>query len=225
VVEGQVERYERLNGDKRFQVRERVAPKRKILYIEDNLSNLRLVERILSRDGDIEIVSAMQGRLGPELAREHQPELILLDLHLPDTTGDEVLRQLRDDPSTASIPVAVKTPGPGGKITRAIPSVRARSQACAGPEPPKASSPSPRGSSPRSTVTARIARTMLALAISRTPIAACSTDSPSGLASNSSMVWRAAATSSSTVPPASVDGSIPSTTLASVTVGHSPPSP
>ena len=107
VVEGQVERYERLNGDKRFQVRERVAPKRKILYIEDNLSNLRLVERILSRDGDIEIVSAMQGRLGPELAREHQPELILLDLHLPDTTGDEVLRQLRDDPSTASIPVAV----------------------------------------------------------------------------------------------------------------------
>ena len=106
VVEGQMERFERLNGDAPARIKE-VSSKRKILYIEDNLSNLRLVERILGRDGDIEIISAMQGRLGPELAREHQPELILLDLHLPDTTGDEVLRQLRDDPHTSSIPVAV----------------------------------------------------------------------------------------------------------------------
>jgi CheY-like chemotaxis protein len=49
----------------------------------------------------------MQGRLGLELAREHQPALILLDLHLPDITGDEVLRRLRRDPATADIPVVV----------------------------------------------------------------------------------------------------------------------
>ena len=46
----------------------------------------------------------MQGRLGLELAREHRPALILLDLHLPDIAGDEVLRRLRDDPQTAGIP-------------------------------------------------------------------------------------------------------------------------
>jgi len=49
----------------------------------------------------------MQGRLGLELAREHQPKLVLLDLHLSDIGGDEVLRQLRDDPETSHIPVVV----------------------------------------------------------------------------------------------------------------------
>jgi DNA-binding response OmpR family regulator len=57
----------------------------------------------------------MQGRLGLELAREHRPMLILLDLHLPDVAGDEVLQQLCDDPATAAIPVVVvsadETPG------------------------------------------------------------------------------------------------------------------
>jgi CheY-like chemotaxis protein len=123
VVEGPVERYERLNG------RDVVAaeapapsrPTRKILYIEDNMSNLRLVQRVLERDGNIELVSAMQGQLGLELAREHQPELILLDLHLPDITGDEVLRQLRDDPQTSSIPVVVlSADATSGQIKRLL---------------------------------------------------------------------------------------------------------
>jgi CheY-like chemotaxis protein len=87
----------------------------KILYIEDNLSNLRLIERILAPSGPTQLVSAMQGRLGLELAHEHQPDLILLDLHLPDIGGDEVLRRLRDDANTASIPVVIlsadATPG------------------------------------------------------------------------------------------------------------------
>ena len=59
---------------------------------------------------------------------------------------------------------------------------RARSQACTGPEPPKASSVKSRGSRPRSTVTARMARTMLALTTSRMPSAASSTWRPSGFA-------------------------------------------
>ena len=49
----------------------------------------------------------MQGRLGIDLAREHQPDLILLDLHLPDLHGHEVLDSLKGDPATRDIPVVV----------------------------------------------------------------------------------------------------------------------
>jgi PAS domain S-box-containing protein len=113
-VEGPVERYERLDGptDTDGTVPEQ---RHKVLHIEDNLSNLKLVERILARRPNIEIVPAMQGRLGLELARQHQPILVLLDLHLPDMGGDAVLQRLRDDPATASIPVVIvsadATPG------------------------------------------------------------------------------------------------------------------
>ena len=49
----------------------------------------------------------MQGRLGIELARLHHPDLILLDLNLPDVSGADVLGELRDDPRTIDIPVVV----------------------------------------------------------------------------------------------------------------------
>jgi PAS domain S-box-containing protein len=78
-----------------------------VLYVEDNSANLRLVERIFKFRPDLKLLSAMQGRLGIELAREHHPDAILLDLHLPDIQGDEVLRQLQDDPATRDIPVIV----------------------------------------------------------------------------------------------------------------------
>ena len=78
-----------------------------VLYIEDNLSNLRLIEQVLSRRPGVRLLSAMQGRLGVELAREHRPSLVLLDLHLPDVGGDEVLRRLKEDPRTSQIPVVV----------------------------------------------------------------------------------------------------------------------
>jgi signal transduction histidine kinase/CheY-like chemotaxis protein/HAMP domain-containing protein len=78
-----------------------------ILYIEDNLSNLRLVERILARRPGVRLLSAMQGRVGIDLAREHRPDLILLDQHLPDVAGDEVLRALRADARTHEIPVVM----------------------------------------------------------------------------------------------------------------------
>ena len=58
-----------------------------ILYVEDNLSNLRLVEQILARRPGLRLIPAMQGALGLELARQHRPDLILLDLHLPDLQG------------------------------------------------------------------------------------------------------------------------------------------
>lgn len=80
---------------------------RRILHIEDNASNLRLVERILGRRADVELIAAMDGGLGLELAREHQPDLVLLDLHLPDMSGRDVLRDLRRHPRTRQIPVVV----------------------------------------------------------------------------------------------------------------------
>jgi signal transduction histidine kinase/ActR/RegA family two-component response regulator len=78
-----------------------------ILYIEDNPSNLKLVERILERWRRVLLLSAIQGALGLELARRHHPDLVLLDLHLPDLHGSEVLDELRSDPETADIPVVV----------------------------------------------------------------------------------------------------------------------
>jgi PAS domain S-box-containing protein len=82
-------------------------PARTILYVEDNLANLDLVETILYDRPEISLIPALQGRLGLQLAREHAPDLILLDLHLPDLPGEAVLRELRDDPRTRDIPVLV----------------------------------------------------------------------------------------------------------------------
>ena len=79
--------------------------RRTVLYIEDNLANLELVERSCCRTGRaITLLPAMQGQLGLELAREHRPDLILLDLHLPDIQGDEVLRRCRPTPAHARHP-------------------------------------------------------------------------------------------------------------------------
>jgi PAS domain S-box-containing protein len=78
-----------------------------IVYIEDNLSNLRLVERLLARLPEVRLIPAMHGNLAIDLARQHHPDLILLDLHLPDVNGREVLDQLKRDPATATIPVVV----------------------------------------------------------------------------------------------------------------------
>jgi PAS domain S-box-containing protein len=84
------------------------APAR-LLYIEDNLANLNLVETILLCRPRWHTMPALQGLVGLDLAREHRPDLIMLDLHLPDITGEEVLRRLRADQRTASIPVVVIT--------------------------------------------------------------------------------------------------------------------
>jgi CheY-like chemotaxis protein len=81
----------------------------RVLHIEDNLANLELVEQVLTRSGVVELLAAMSGSLGIELARQHLPHLILLDLHLPDISGTDLLDTLRADPRTAEIPVVVVT--------------------------------------------------------------------------------------------------------------------
>jgi PAS domain S-box-containing protein len=78
-----------------------------LLYIEDNLSNLRLVEHILARRPGVKLISATHGESGLALARAHLPDLLLVDMDLPDIAGDEVLRQLRADPRTEHIPVVM----------------------------------------------------------------------------------------------------------------------
>jgi PAS domain S-box-containing protein len=85
------------------------ANARTVLYVEDNLSNLKLMERVLARRPGITLVSAMQGSLGVTLARDHRPDLILLDLNLPDMQGEEVLARLHADPATAEVPIVVIT--------------------------------------------------------------------------------------------------------------------
>ena len=83
------------------------AKKRTILYVEDNLSNLTLIEQVLAEQPQIQLITAMQGQLGIELARRHAPDLILLDLHLPDLPGWEVLARLQRDKATRDIPVVI----------------------------------------------------------------------------------------------------------------------
>jgi CheY-like chemotaxis protein len=109
LAEGPVQRDEREQAESQLvqEQLEQVGPTLTVLYIEDNLSNLELVERILGRRSGVRLISAMRPQLGLELASEHHPDLVLLDLHLPDMPGEEVLRRLQSSPKAAEIPVVV----------------------------------------------------------------------------------------------------------------------
>ncbi|MES2951194.1 MAG: PAS domain S-box protein [Pseudomonadota bacterium] len=80
-----------------------------LLYVEDNLANLRLVQEILRFGPGLELLSAPDGRQGVELARTHLPHVILMDMNLPGVSGAEAQKTLRDDPRTAHIPVIALT--------------------------------------------------------------------------------------------------------------------
>jgi PAS domain S-box-containing protein len=84
---------------------ESVAPKRTLLYIEDNPANLMLVEDLIARRNDIRLISASDGRRGVEAALASLPEVILMDINLPGMSGTEALRILSEDLSTAHIPI------------------------------------------------------------------------------------------------------------------------
>jgi CheY-like chemotaxis protein/anti-sigma regulatory factor (Ser/Thr protein kinase) len=88
---------------------------RRVLLIEDNLANLKLIQALVQERAGMGLVPAMTGRLGLELAREHRLDLILLDQHLPDIPGAEVLQRLKANPATRALPVVIvsadATPG------------------------------------------------------------------------------------------------------------------
>jgi signal transduction histidine kinase/CheY-like chemotaxis protein len=76
-----------------------------LLCIEDNPTNLALVEKLLARRADIRLVSARDAMRGIDLARSVQPDVILMDINLPGMNGITALRILAQDPATAHIPV------------------------------------------------------------------------------------------------------------------------
>jgi signal transduction histidine kinase/CheY-like chemotaxis protein len=82
-------------------------PSGSILYIEDNPSNLKLLQRVLERRPDIKMLSAQTGEIGLSMASRVPVDLILLDLHLPDISGEVVLRRLRESAATSTTPVII----------------------------------------------------------------------------------------------------------------------
>ena len=78
-----------------------------VLYVEDNASNARLLERVLGRRAAIDFTVATTGEQGLHLAAQLRPDIVLLDLHLPDLTGEDVLTGLLQLPGWADRPVVV----------------------------------------------------------------------------------------------------------------------
>ena len=85
------------------------ATKRTVLYVEDNPSNTMLMRRIFTRRPHIRLLVAGDGDSGLTMVGEHRPDLVLLDLHLPGRSGEEVLAGIRLDPAIAATPVVIVT--------------------------------------------------------------------------------------------------------------------
>ncbi|HZM03603.1 MAG TPA: PAS domain S-box protein [Candidatus Saccharimonadales bacterium] len=81
------------------------ARRRTLLYVEDNPANMMLVEKLMAQRSDLRLLGAVNGTLGVEMARVSQPEVILMDINLPGISGIDAMRILREDPTTAHIPI------------------------------------------------------------------------------------------------------------------------
>ena len=84
---------------------DRVGGGGKLLYIEDNPANLRLMELIVDRIDGVTLLSAHTAELGLEMALTHSPDLIFMDISLPGMDGFEAVELLKSDPATKGIPV------------------------------------------------------------------------------------------------------------------------
>jgi two-component system cell cycle response regulator DivK len=80
----------------------------RVLYVEDDELNFRLVERVLTHDGH-EVVRARDGGTGLHLATKLCPDIVLMDLLLPDVSGFETARRIRQVPSLAGVPIVAVT--------------------------------------------------------------------------------------------------------------------
>jgi CheY-like chemotaxis protein len=82
-----------------------------ILHVEDDPVISAFVERVLARQPGASLLSASTGAAALRLAREQSPDLVLLDLRLPDIPGEQVFHRLRQDPDTRDIPIVITTGG------------------------------------------------------------------------------------------------------------------
>ena len=95
-----------------------LTPEATVLYVEDNASNVALMERLLRSRPGIRLIPAGEGGLGIDLARQHRPDVVFLDLNLPDLSGGDVLARLRADPATAGLYVVILSADAAGAQVR-----------------------------------------------------------------------------------------------------------
>ena len=89
-----------------------------ILYVEDNEMNRQIVRDLLKRT-TYKLIEAFDGESGVEMALEHRPDLILMDIQLPKISGMEATRRLRADPITSATPIVASPPSPFARRPRA----------------------------------------------------------------------------------------------------------
>ncbi|HEY6277609.1 MAG TPA: ATP-binding protein [Streptosporangiaceae bacterium] len=95
-----------VDGESVLTTRAYPAP-RTVIYVEDMVEGLRLVEHILRQRPSARVIPAMLGGVALDLAAEHHPDLILLDLNLPDMSGEELLYRFQADPATSGTPIVI----------------------------------------------------------------------------------------------------------------------
>ena len=81
------------------------APLHTLLYVEDNPANLELVQQLIARRHNLRLLTAADGNLGIEFARDYMPDVILMDINLPGISGIDAMKILRADPLTEHIPI------------------------------------------------------------------------------------------------------------------------
>jgi PAS domain S-box-containing protein len=91
-----------------------------VLYIEDNEPNVQVIEHVVRLRPEWRLIHAALGQLGIELAQAHRPDLVLLDLHLPDLSGRDVLLRLKSQPTTAATPIAILTADANSSLPRQL---------------------------------------------------------------------------------------------------------
>ena len=91
--------------ERRKPVARKPGDKPTLLYVEDNPANLALVQQLIGRRGDLNLLTAVDGHVGVQMARIYLPDVILMDINLPGISGYGALGILREDPATAHIPV------------------------------------------------------------------------------------------------------------------------